>query len=461
MLESLLAPARAILQGPYGNVLVAVLAKPRTSCELSAAVEGLSEDTAATLLGLLSNAGLVAELGQAQSFSEADDLAIVLREIDDLPFDSGGRLGTLAASAEAPLEDLGGALRTVAPYLSRTLVSAQSLAGIRKIARVLPGRLAHLFGLECRLGAGAGQTDYYLCMRASGYGREILAGQDPGQRLATALSEHQVWARIRQFCREWAAPASPLHQRVGAVWLEFDVGEHPSDTPVPSIFFGRETLLGMGNMADVTSEGGDGLHQWCTQTALPLLYGHSVPPEVAQKLLSCFQSLPAGAGVYQVGVMLSRASPGVRVCLSGIGPGRIPDFLERIGWAGSLRSLESTISKFANLLDICVLDIDVAESIGPQIGLECYLPWSQESGKDPLSQRFFDCLTAAGLCLPEKREAVLAWPGYAPYSTGPKRADLLARRLSHVKIVFDQDRPLEAKAYLSCLRLETGRPEEG
>jgi hypothetical protein len=60
------------------------------------------------------------------------------------------------------------------------------------------------------------------------------------------------------------------------------------------------------------------------------------------------------------------------------------------------------------------------------------------------------------LCSPEKRDAVLAWPGQDSFWTAPDRwpveavglGGVCVRFLSHLKVVGQPGRPPQVKAYL-------------
>jgi hypothetical protein len=228
--------------------------------------------------------------------------------------------------------------------------------------------------------------------------------------------------------------------------------------PVPNVFVGPESGAPLND-----------LHGWVVEVALPLLLGHSLPNEEGRKLLESLSRMPAGGRVYQLGVMFARQSRGVRLCLSGIAADELPGYLHNLGWTGSVKELATVVSRFAELAKVSVVGIDLADTVGPRIGLEFSFYSATQPG-DPRSSLFLRHLVERGLCLPEKRDAVLAWPGYTPCVTDPPQWPehmtqggvfssltgyrILARRLSHIKLSYQADRPLEAKAYLSCRVIE-------
>jgi SagB-type dehydrogenase family enzyme len=93
VLESPLSLVRTILPGSTGAALVAELAQPRAYPDLCAKIDGLAEETAQTLLSLLANAALVAEVGDDGRLPEDDSAALAQWTFHDLLFHARSRSG--------------------------------------------------------------------------------------------------------------------------------------------------------------------------------------------------------------------------------------------------------------------------------------------------------------------------------------------------------------------------------
>jgi hypothetical protein len=116
-------------------------------------------------------------------------------------------------------------------------------------------------------------------------------------------------------------------------------------------------------------------------------------------------------------------------------------------------------------VDRVLLDIDVGETVSPKIGLECYFDGNRQPRREPRWGAFLNSLVLNGLCTADKRDALLAYPGYVdehahsvPWPSPLRRASQLlggrslstfVRSLHHVKIVYRPGEQLEAKAYLA------------
>ena len=356
-------------------------------------------------------------------------------------------------------------LRPIAASVSPALISPAAFSDIGSVVRLLPTTLAYnTFGFECRLGEQSPRADFLVLVRASN-GQDSLAGLHPTSSLPERLMADQIWQRVQDFGLRWAEPASPLHRAVDNIWLEFDVDGPTADVPVPSVFFGL-----LWNGADAS--GGEarvreveaGLAT--TAYALRLLSGGELPPRGLKTLAGCFHALLPHEHVFQVGLMMSRGAEAVRLCIQIGTLERAIEYLGEVGWPGSGPDLRDVLGPVAEIVDYVCLDIDAGEAVHPKVGLECYFEGNIQPSREPRWGLLLDLLVANGLCTPEKREALLEYPGYAderratvPWPEAPRRASRLlggrslstfVRSLHHVKISYQPGEPLEAKAYLAA-----------
>ncbi|WP_058186948.1 hypothetical protein [Terracidiphilus gabretensis] len=345
-----------------------------------------------------------------------------------------------------------------APYVSPDLISRDSLAEIGHVANLLPGAVTDFFGFECPLGVLAPTADFLVCSRASQGGREVLTDRSPGRSLPANFNQHPVWQQVFAFSRAWDDPTSPLFEAVHNIWMEFDMDGKPASIPVPSLFLGsnllarREPARRLKRMPEHCA--------WLTDQALPLLLGRPLDRSICRQVACCVNLLPAGARIFQVGLMLSRATAVTRLCVRGLASVQIPEYLEAIGWEGARGEVEATVDKLAPLVERIDLDIDVGDSVMPKIGLECYP--AQDLTK---LRAFMNYLMSCGLCVEPKADGLVRWAGLAHERVTPQMwpRELLAlssflggrvesaffRWLHHVKVVHVPDHPPAAKAYLA------------
>ncbi len=346
----------------------------------------------------------------------------------------------------------------VAPYVSKQLISCEALLNIGRIASSLPGALTDFFGFECPLGVSQPSADFLVCAKARQGGREVLSNRRLGRNLPAFFQAHPTWQRIQSFANEWSDPQSPLFDHIHNMWIEFDVEGMPPPVPVPSVFIGADNMQPLERTID--DETMPSHCEWLTEVALPVLLGGTLEQAQRRQIARCFNFLPSGARIFQVGLMLARNSSTTRLCVRGLSGTQITDYLRGLDYDTASGELQRLVDVLAPLVDRIDLDLDVADRVLPKIGLECYLPMNPG-----IIRRYLDHLAVCGLATSVKAEALESWQGLAHERLTPEiwPHDLLAlssfmggrvhsvfaRWLHHVKIVFEPGLRLQAKAYLA------------
>lgn len=302
-------------------------------------------------------------------------------------------------------------LTFVRPRLSEVLVSHQAFERLREIARQLPGD--GLAALEIRLAPAAGAVD--LSLKVS-----QLHG----------LTDTFFSPQIRQFLRRWSAGELPS---VVSVWLEFDAERSGTGLPDPVL------------CAEV-DRGADPVQT--LDTVFQTL-------DTSQRdwALRCIAEIPPPARLLYVFDLRARGTRDLRLEILGLAPQSAPAFLARVA-----PHLAPAVAKAAPLLagaERPHFSFDVGpEGTGSRAGLEgSFVKWPH---REPRWRELFDRLVGRGLCTPEKRDAIFAWPGQETFWAAPERwpaeaagtRGVCVRALSHMKVVARPDRAPEAKAYL-------------
>jgi hypothetical protein len=354
------------------------------------------------------------------------------------------------------------ALQVAGSWLDDELVSSEALFHISQIANLLPTiPTVSEAGFECHLGSSAPRADFLAAFTTLNNGRQALV--DCCEPLASLLCANPVWSRVRDFCAHWADIKSPLYDNVDNVWLEFDVDGQPSKVPEPSFFFAPRGIRGEEEKLSLPNNISH-MNNWVTDEALRLLFGNSLQDQVKKQMLTCFKSLPPSGEVFQIGVMLPRKSESqaIRLCVKGIANEQILEYLESIAWSAHLNELSVILSELSSLVDDIKLNFAIADTIFPKIGFECYF---DKQPKNTLKwQLFLDYLVKHQLCSLEKANALLTWSGYSEEKFNqelwpsnfakasafvyPSLKSTIVRLLHHIKIVYQPNQPLQAKAYL-------------
>ena len=273
-----------------------------------------------------------------------------------------------------------------------------------------------------------------------------------------------IWRRVDNFAACWADPSSPLYRAVDNVWLEFDVEGAPPVIPIPSVFLGLKPS-GQEGARGVAYEPNEDGYITTAEKAIGLLSGSKSSPRALETLSDCFRALSSSEHVFQVGLMLSRGAEAVRLCIRLHSVERAVEYLVGVGWPCSEADVLGVLEPIANLVDHVRLDIDVGETVHHKFGIECYFDGNKQPRTEPRWGVLLDSLVRDGSCTADKRDALLAYPGYVdenaegiPWPRALRRASQLLggrvlstfiRSLHWVKIVYQPGEELEAKAYLA------------
>lgn len=342
------------------------------------------------------------------------------------------------------------------PFVS-SLISPEKFKDILSVAKIFPGNLTSFLGFEIHLGDARQRADWAFAVSGAGDDRIVFENVIKQGNFPKPLIQQPEWQQIAAFSEAWAEKESMLKKQVKCFWLEFDMPESNHDVIIPSVFFGPEKIS-QESLKDSKSQ-----FLWLVNEALPLLRGQPMSDGVKRQILNCIEKIPKGASLFQVGTMLSRSTNDVRLYINKIHPRRIIPYLKKLGWSDEENAFQILIDDVESRADRFVLSFDVTpDGIGPRIGLEC----SFEENRYHAETRWedlFEYLVLKGICLPQKRDALLLYPGLEhpddfsggvmkPFASVSQHLDdifsgSLVRYISHVKVVYLPGRPLEAKAY--------------
>ncbi len=336
-----------------------------------------------------------------------------------------------------------------APHLHPGLVAPGELARIVEIARLLPP-VSTIF--ECRLGTEVAQADFLLRFTPHDGSRARLLEHVEGVARAGDPRHRAFWQALRGFCAAWMEPGSLLDREIEAVWLELDLFGSDDRLPAPCFFF---------DFAEGASERAE-----ATWRILALLFPGPLPGPVRAGVARCLEALPPGGRLFSVGTMFNRGADAIRLCLSHLPAGRLVPYLAQIGWEGPGHELGPLVERLAGDADHVALAVDVGERVFPMVGVEFHIE-GETARRRARWERFLRRLVDEGHCVPAKGDAVLAWPGHLharsaagawpgnlralAEAAGPDVLSTFLRQVSHVKVVYEAGRPLQAKAYLEFL----------
>jgi hypothetical protein len=318
--------------------------------------------------------------------------------------------------------------------VSAPLVSAAAWRSLRRIADPLPP-VSEDAALEVRLDGDDPRVDLSLCVRPTDPERSRLAG---ALSRSEAAMRSRAWRRAAAFLRAWANEASPLHEAVHAIWLEFDA-EGPA-APEPFLVFSldEERLYADGTAMPEALLA-------CVFAGIDELSEAGRSP-AGTGLERCLRGLPRYAQLRHVAVRPTPSGHVTRLVVR-MPWRRLPETLVALGWPGEQGALHAVLASLCPVTLVHAVNLDVGENgLGPRVGIEfIHAGAPRESAR---WKALFDELESRGACTPERRAAIDAWGGELP---GPRLGPgwLRVRRDLMVKVVHQPGVSLRAKAYLA------------
>lgn len=267
----------------------------------------------------------------------------------------------------------------------------------------------------------------------------LLAGRSQIAR-ALEILEPPHW---RALLAGWARRRDP---RIASFWLEFDLSRSRAAVPAPSLCVKLRGPV-------------DG--SWVLDSLLPTLRGRSLARRQRQAAARCLREIPATAQLLYAFSLLPRGGD-LRLELFGLAPREMGTYLKRIEAPVHPAEVARAASLFEGV-ERTHLSFDLgAQQVRPRVGIEGAFPGLPR--REPRWGALLDRLAGAGLCTAAQRAALFAWPGWDSFWTAPDLwpADprwmgaFCVRYLSHVKVVWQPGRTLEAKAYLAFQALRRG-----
>ena len=374
-------------------------------------------------------------------------------------------------------------LHLVEPGLLR-LASRDSLQQIRTNIGNLRADALQNLGFECRLGRSAMVADCALTLSPHGYLQLLDEGLSRVSKPLGAGSEQfQIWpAELLALLREWVGSREPSRRRLDSSWLEFD------STSLDGRPIREEPLMFLSLLAREAQKSTDPLDRGGTlphddvnsQFELALASVNSQIPTSKNwaAVLSCVNHSRQWSRYSQVGLMPSRLSAGLRLCLIGVAKDEVLNLLRSVRWEGPSDRLTWALAQFGPLVDTIGVHLDFVDGVlQSKLGIDLLFDAESVFDVQPPQERRWSYLLSSlqhfGLCKEIEANAILEWPGYrivpADWTAGGSAAQstsvALLRGLHHIKLVVETDRTV-AKVYLGSVikpfgQLQAKRARDG
>lgn len=323
--------------------------------------------------------------------------------------------------------------------ISNHLLSGKNRDLILDFARHFPYDLTRDFGFESHLSSKKPFTDLLFSVSKESDGALILAGAkdyDVSQSLMCLTQ----WASIRNFCKKWITPGTLFNKYIELIWLEFDhTGKNFS--PLPKLFFQ------IANKEIPTEHGYFSFLVELVEALALQFYGNSIPGKLKELLYKSISTLPDGGEIYHFGLLLTPEFESLRIVTVKFQMPAFINWLEKIGWDGDAKELESLSNEIFNKFDYTVYDIDIHKSgkILPKVGIECYFTNFRQPVIEPRWKKNMDWLVSMGWCEKDKIEGFVAF-------SGKRRASHFyslnyLHSVNHIKITVNGSSDVKVKGY--------------
>ncbi len=349
------------------------------------------------------------------------------------------RAGQLEAVGAAPAASWADCLDAAGLERVNGLIAPAALARVMALGATLPALPGG--GLECHL-TDRERVDAAVRLLPDDGGRDALLGRHETLRFAPALLSYPQWPRLRALGERWVASGTPENRELTSLWLEFDLPAAGS-VSVPSLFIGCRPLP-----SQERPEPG-----WIAESAA-LLAGPQGAAAVRAGLQRWNARAPAGAQLAFVGLMLSRQEKGVRLVHKGLDIDTLYGQVMALGWCGDGEAMLQALRQLVPEQAALALHCDFSPDLGPRIGVEIALPGHPRY--TPGWQQLLQGLVGHGVCTEAAAAALTQWPGLTAAGDEAWRGRPFApprgivRRINHIKLTFEPEQPIQAKAYLYC-----------
>ena len=235
------------------------------------------------------------------------------------------------------------------PGWNRLLQRVGELPGESEVSRC---------GFEFRLGEAPAVADFFVVVvpgqaLAKHYVRQAEAAP-PGSPTA-ALGRYLVQLGEPEAAPRWIA----------GTMLEYDIAAAEEEDSAPGVFLrvrrARECR---------------GAQRWSPReltATVARAVGWEQDQGEQQAVERVCAALPPGGEVVHIGALPGRSPRAVRLVLHGIGHAQLTHLLERLEWAGSIRTPQAVLAGLRKLLPRFWLAVDVsATGVLPRLGLELY-----------------------------------------------------------------------------------------
>lgn len=368
---------------------------------------------------------------------------------------TGGQAQVAAANAALTRGSLAECVDLVLARLPCVLCPPQTSSRIHAAVACIPAELVARYGLEYHLDEDGSGPDFLFSIDSATGGLDAVASS------GGALAPSSTWEPLVRFGTRRSESAALLARLTDHVWVEFDTSAGaPARGATPSVFFGLRA-----DRAPETEPQPHDVTQQLLERGFEALLAEPLPESTATAIRTVIGHLPSETRIFQTGAMLARPAGTLRLCIENIARAGTIDLVSALRGGAEGAGLRAVMDELvAPDVSVCpCLDVGPG-GVGPRLGIELHLRRDGTVEEIAASWRMsLDRLTAAGLCTPRRRDALLAchgvvseaqaqvWPLHLAEASsllGDEVESVLGFHVHHLKVVVDRGAAVQAKAYV-------------
>jgi hypothetical protein len=264
-----------------------------------------------------------------------------------------------------------------------------------------------------------------------------------------SISNPKNSKKLTDFLSKWNNKKSEYNNNIEELFLEFDTS-NSENFHLPSVFVKIRTR-----------ENEDHGYRLIKNVLLQLKSEAFF--DLNQTLIhNCVYNVPTNSYITNLGVMLARPEPVLRININNIKPDELIPFLQKNGWEGNSELLLNEFNFLTLYCDKVLISFDCYNNkILPKIGLESFILNQPE--KDFRWKALLNKLIEKKQCSSDKRDFMLSWsavfnPVEAPWdvdfminslSKPANELELIKRKVSHVKSTIEGNH-IHTKGYVGA-----------
>ncbi len=290
-----------------------------------------------------------------------------------------------------------------------------------------PKELSDFYGYEIDIMSANKPADFLCCVSNNVRNQVALANLD---EIDQKFGDHSVYYRnLSKFSENWMK-CKGLFQEIRNIWLEFDHDQLKEGNYTPNLFFGPRKILNIFEQLLLIEQ--------FFRAAL----NEAIPKAYYKAFVKCLSKLPPGASVPQIGIMAARKSNSFRLFIYQLPSNYISTYLREIDWSYHNSELEFILKKCEEFSSELHLDIDVAQEVGPKIGLECYFNALANF------ESFVKFLIKQEYCIRQVGHDLVSF--FSKVSTNDNSIKAKPKPgFHHIKLVWCPESGIKTKAYIS------------